>query len=116
MPAPLSREIRSLIASSIRFGIGRNKIARTLGISAGFVTKVAREEGLHFSNDWMTTTATEAHQVDCELARLERQEELLGEYMALPQTSRLRDGKETRRSKKLSYALYDLDRHTKRRT
>lgn len=116
MGIPLSPQLRQDVADDIRAGeLSRNAIARKHHISAGSVTNIARAEGLWFENDWMTAVGTEAHRVDCEIARLEREGALLDQYMALTVTNRLRDGQETRAAKKLSYALYNIDRHHSRR-
>lgn len=114
-PTPLTPEQRAAVADDIRAGMGRNAIARKHRISTGSVSNIARDEGLHFERDWVTVAGTEAHRIDCELARLERREALLDEYMALTTTSRLRDGRETRAAKKLGYALYNIDRHHSQR-
>lgn len=114
MTAPLSPEKRAAIVHDIRFTIpklGRNAIARKHGVAAGTVTKIARAEGLWFDNDWITQAGSEAHRVDCALARMNREDELLDQYLALPQTCRQRDGKETRAHRRLSYALYNVNRH-----
>lgn len=63
----------------------------------------------------MTLTGTEAHRLDCATARLEREEQLLDEYTALTTTIRQRDGHETRRARRLSYALYNIHRHHDRK-
>lgn len=70
MPAPLDPAKRAAIADAIRAGgMSRNAIARALGVSAGMVSKVAREleeagqvdTAFDRSN---TETATRAAQVD----------------------------------------------------
>lgn len=111
MPAPLPRETRGAIADDIRAGLGRNAIARKHSVSAGTVTNIARSEELWFANDWMTMTGTEAHRVDAEAARMKREDELIDRLLALPQTTRQRDGRETKAYRRISYALYDVKRH-----
>lgn len=111
MPTPLSPIIRRTVADDIRAGLGRNVIARKHHISPGSVTNIARAEGLWFENDWMTTVGSDAHRSDCEHARLKREAELTNELLSLPQTSRQRDGRETKAHRRLSYKLYDLQRH-----
>lgn len=112
MPAPLSKQTRDAVLQDLTAGeLGRNAIARKHHVSAGYVTKIAREEGHWFDNDWRTSTGTEAHRIDCAAARLDREEQLMHDLLALPQTNRQRDGKETRAHKRLSYKLYDNNRH-----
>lgn len=112
MPALLAPETRRAIADDIRYGeLGRNAIARKHHVAAGTVTNIARHEGLWFGDDWRTGIGTHAHRVDCELKRLEREAELMNDLLALPQTTRQRDGRETKAHRRLRYQLYDLDRH-----
>lgn len=59
----------------------------------------------------MTASGSEAHRVDCATARVEREAELIGELMALPQMTRQRDGRATKAHRRLSDKLYDLHRH-----
>lgn len=115
-PAPLDPELRRRIGDYIAMHVaGRNELARRHGVSAGMVSKIARERGLYFDDDGRTTTATEAHRVDAELKRLEREDKLLTAYLLHEPTIRHRDGLETKTSRRerarLSYALYDLKRH-----
>lgn len=112
MPAPLPQTTRDAVADDIRAGcLGRNAIARKHGISAGVVTKIARANEFWFPNDWQTMAGARARQIDLEAARLEREDELLNELLSLPQTTRQRDGRETKAYRRLSYKLYDLQRH-----
>lgn len=112
MPKPLAAERRAAIAEDIRAGeLGRNAIARKHHVAAGTVTNIARDEDLWFPNDWRTTTGSEAHRADRAMQRIQREAELLDELLALPQTSRQRDGRETKAHRRLSYKLYDLQRH-----
>jgi hypothetical protein len=113
-PMPLSQQTRDAVEADIRAGLGRNAIARAHGISAGSVTNIARSAGLWFDNDWRTTTATEAHRIDAAAARLDREEQLWNAYLN-HQARYTADGRETKGSarerERLSYKLYDLDRH-----
>ncbi|MFF2275985.1 hypothetical protein [Agromyces sp. NPDC058126] len=113
MPKRLPRpgSTHDAVADAIRAGEGRNQIARSFGVSSGSVSKIAREYRLSFDDDWRTATATEAHRVDAALARLTREEELIGELLHLPQTTRQRDGKATKAYRRISYQLYDIHRH-----
>ena len=111
MPAPLPAGIRSLVASNIRNGLGCNEIARGLGISPGTVSRIARHEELHFAAASKTRAAAESRRHHAAIARIDREHELLNELMSLPQTTRQRDGRDTRRFRKIDRALRDLDRH-----
>jgi hypothetical protein len=111
-PVPLDPDLRRRIGDDIAMHVaGRNELARRYGVSPGVVSKIARERGLYFENDWQTTTATECRRVDQELRRLEREEELETELLELRPAFRLRDGRETKARRRLSYALYDVNRH-----
>lgn len=114
MPAPLPRNQREAIAQDIRAGMGRNAVARKHGVSAGTVTKIARTKGLFFERCTQTAVASRARSIDCAAARVDREEALLQQYLALPRTFRLRDGRETRAARRLSYKLYDINRHHSR--
>lgn len=111
MPAPLSRERREAIADDIRAGIGCNQTARNHHVAPSTVSGIAREHGLHFDDEWMTTTAVTCRRNYAELDRMEREDDLIEELLALPQTSRARDGRETKAHRRLTYALYDVNRH-----
>lgn len=112
MPKPLPPELRAAIIEDIGVRrLGRNEIARKHSVSPGVVTKIARAEHLHFENDWRTHVGATAHRLDCEFKRIEREDELLREVLELPQTTRRRDGRETKAYRRLSYKLYDLQRH-----
>jgi len=102
--------VRQEIADEIVSGAGRNELARRHGVSPGLVSKIARERGLWFARCVNTAVATHALQVDLRAARSERDEALFDEYLALERTQRP-DGRETRTAKRLSYALYNVDRH-----
>jgi hypothetical protein len=54
--------------------------------------------------------AVSARQLDLWAARAKRESELLDQYMALTRTV-CRNGMPTKEEKRLSYALYDVDRH-----
>lgn len=115
-PVPLDPDLRRSIGDDIAMRVAcRNELARRYGVSPGVVSKVARERGLYFEGDWQTTTATEAHRADAELARLDREEAIWAAIMNRQPTYRYRDGRETRASRKegrrLNRALYDLRRH-----
>lgn len=92
----------------MRAGLGRNAIARKRGISPGSVSNIAREIHHSFERCVDTATATEAHQIDMAFARVQRAEQAWTTYLATP--ARRRDGRETRRARKASYQLYDIDR------
>lgn len=111
MPKPLAHEQRTAIADDIRAGMGCNAIARKHGVSPSTVSKIARSEELHFPDDWKTTIAAENRRYHAELQRIQREESLLNDLLALPQPTRARDGRETKAYRRLSYALYNLHRH-----
>lgn len=112
MPAPLATAVRQAIIEDIGVRrLGRNEIARKHSVSPGVVTKIARAEHLYFENDWKTQVGSAAHRLDCELKRVQRENELLDDIMELPVTSLQRDGRETKAYRRLSYKLYDLQRH-----
>ena len=87
-------------------------MARRHGVSPGLVSKIARERGLFFEKSVNTAVATQAHQIDMWAARAEREDEILQKYLALPTTQRP-DGTPTRKEKRLFYALYNVNRHSK---
>ena len=107
---PISPELRQRIGDDISVGFGRNEIAKRYFVSPGLVSKIARERGLGFRNAWMVGDAVHARQIDLWAARVQREGELLDQYMALPTTID-RAGKRTRAEKRLSYALYNVNRH-----
>ncbi|UOE43084.1 hypothetical protein [Agromyces larvae] len=107
---PLSRALREAVADAIRDGGGRNATARQFGISPGSVTNIAREFHLWFENDWQTTTTAEAHRIGAAVARLEKEDQLINQLLTTS-TIRLRDGRETKAHRRISYALYNLRRH-----
>jgi hypothetical protein len=109
-PEPISPRLRQEIADEIISGAGRNELARRYGVSPGLVSKVARERGLWFDRCVNTATATHARQVDQWSVRVDREAELFDEHLALERMHRP-DGKETRKAKRLSYALYNINRH-----
>jgi transposase-like protein len=111
-PSPIPAETRRRIASRISMGAGRNQIAREFGISTGVVSKIARENRLYFENTGAASVATQARQIDQWAARVDREDELLRAYLALTKTQR-DDGTPTREEKRLSYALYNVNRHHK---
>lgn len=110
MPAPLDPMVRAAIVWDMRAGAGCNQIALQRGVSPGTVSKIARQEGHFFKRAVHTATAARAHQIDCAAARLEKEIELTRQYLTSPGTRR-RDGRETKASRRLSYQLYNLDRH-----
>jgi transposase-like protein len=105
-PTPLGTSLRNLIGNEIAMGTGRNELARKHGVSPGIVSKIARERGLGFRNVNMTALATHARQVDQWAARMDREDELLDQYLALTDTQH-----GTRAETRLIYALYDVRRH-----
>lgn len=113
MPAPLPHDVRQRVADAIRAGRGRNEIARTEGISTGAVTKIAETERLTFTHP-APTVATRARQVDSELARLRREQRLLEAALSAQPTRQ--NGRPTKTWERLSYAMYNNDRHATGRT
>jgi hypothetical protein len=114
MTTPIPPEKRAAMVPDMRLtflNLGRNEIARRHGVSPGIVSKIAREEHHYFERATQTAEATAARRADCEVRRSERENQLLDDYLALPATTRLRDGRETRAARLLSYQLYDLHRH-----
>ena len=111
MPAPLSPTRRAAIVDDIRAGHGCNATARKHHVSPSTVSGIARHEGLFFDNDHMTALAAENRRWHAARARDAREGELLDQLLALPQTTRQRDGRETKAYRRLSYSLYDLHRH-----
>ena len=111
MAAPLNRETRNAIADDIRAGLGCNATARKHHVSPGTVSKIARHEGLWFERNTQTALAASNRRADCLVARAQREAKLIDELMALPQTTRQRDGRETNGFRRISYKLYDLQRH-----
>lgn len=107
-PQPISPAKRQYIANRIRFGAGRNAIARTEGVSPGVVSKIARENGLLFA-DTKTINATTARQIDQFAIRVERVNEIFDKYFALETTIKP-NGTPTRTERRLRYALYNADR------
>ncbi|GAA3736310.1 hypothetical protein GCM10022239_10250 [Leifsonia bigeumensis] len=107
---PISQELRQRIGDDIFVGFGRNEIARRYKVSPGLVSKVARERGLSFKNTWKVGTAVRAPQIDQWVARVERQDELMEQYFHLPNPMRP-NGEPSRAEKRLSYALYNVNRH-----
>ncbi|MCE7483086.1 hypothetical protein AB0301_08760 [Microbacterium profundi] len=75
------------------------------------MSKIARHEGLWFERNTQTALAASNRRADCVVARARREDELVGELMALPQTTRQRDGRDTKAFRRVSYKLYDLGRH-----
>jgi hypothetical protein len=100
----IDAELRRRIGDGIGMGLGRNELARRHGVSPGLVSKIARERGLWFENCTMTATATQAQQIDQWAKRADREDELLHKYLAL-------DNTDSRKARKLSYALYNVSRH-----
>lgn len=110
MPAALSLERRAAIADDIRAGEGCNAIARKHHVSPSTVSGIARANELYFEDDWMTRAAASSRPYYAELARFEREDALINELLSV-QTARARDGRETKAYRRISYALYDLQRH-----
>lgn len=113
MPAPLPLERRQAIAEDIRAGIGRNAIARKHQVSPSTVTGIARDEQLHFPDDWMTTRASLSRQHHAADARAQREARLIQDLL-VTQGTRTRDGRETKAHRRITYALYDNNRHHSR--
>lgn len=109
-PLPLPQSTRDEVVRRIHAGEGRNAIARALGISPGSVTNIAQAHGLWFERSAWTAEATTARQIDQWVARIDREEDLLNQYLAL-KTTMNRARKPTRAEKRLSYALYNTRRH-----
>lgn len=114
-PTPLTPEQRAAVADDIRAGMGRNAIARKHGISAGSVTNIARAEHLWFDRCTQTALASLNRSADLYRERVNREIQLWEQLLALPQTTRLRDGKETRAYRRLNRELDNLHRHAKPR-
>ena len=77
MTTPLDRD--KLAAEVTRLhadGNGRNEIARQLGISNGYVTKLARQAGLAFDRE-STKAALEARSIDLAAERIRLAEKML---------------------------------------
>ena len=110
-PIPLSQQTRDAVEADVAAGIGCNAIARAHGISPSSVSTIAHQAGLWFQNDHMTTLAAENRRWQATRARLAREGELVEELPQLPDTSRARDGRETKAYRRLSYALYNVNRH-----
>ncbi|TFC78151.1 hypothetical protein E3O45_05930 [Cryobacterium sp. TMS1-20-1] len=111
-PVPIPIDMRRRIAGRIGMGAGRNQIAREFGISTGVVSKIAREYRLYFENTGAASVATQARQIDQWAVRVDREDELLQAYLALTRTQRP-NGQMTRTEKRLSYAIYNVNRHHK---
>jgi transposase-like protein len=111
-PTPIPAETRRRIASRISMGAGRNEIAREFGVSTGVVSKIARENRLFFENTGAASVATQARQIDQWAVRVDREDELLRAYLALTRLQRP-NGDMTREEKRISYALYNINRHHK---
>lgn len=105
---PIPAALRKAILADVRGGIyGRNTIARVHGVSAGTVSNIARAAGAFFPRCVDTAAATRARKIDLALARVEREAKLWETYLGTPPRI---DGGEPRRSRRASYALYDLHR------
>lgn len=111
MPAPLPAEQRQAISDDIRAGLGCNATARKHHVSPSTVSGIARDEHLSFGEDWKTVAAVSALVADAGAARAEREALLIQELLTLAQAVRARDGRETKAHRRLSYRLYDLNRH-----
>ena len=85
----------------IEGGSGRNELARMYGLSAGVISKIAREHHLLFSKSGVTIPATHARMIDQWAARTDRENDLLNEYLGLTTTMRP-DGSPTRQERRLS--------------
>lgn len=104
--------LRQQIGDEIAVGFGRNEIARRHGVSPGLVSKIARERGLAFRNTHMVDTAITARQIDLWKQRVQKAEALEAEQeRLLASKDPLHAHEPTRRERKLSYAIYNLDRH-----
>lgn len=114
-PLRIPDQLRNQIGDEIAVGFGRNDIARRHGVSPGLVSKIARERGLGFRNAWMVDTAVHARQIDLWKQRVEKAEELDRDHFAIIKSLASRNPekahKTSRREKKITYAIYDLDRH-----
>lgn len=75
-PRPVTDETRASVERLFGQGLGRNDIARELGIAAGTVTKIAQAAGLSFDRK-LTALATAARQVDLAADRAELEKMLL---------------------------------------
>ncbi len=107
---PIDQELRRRIGDDIAVGHGRNEIARRYRVSPGLVSKIAGERKLWFAKCTQTAPAVQARQIDAWAARIDREAELEAklDQLARPYNH---DGTPTRQHKKLTYALYNLNRH-----
>ncbi|MEZ3155822.1 hypothetical protein AB1K56_02750 [Microbacterium sp. BWR-S6Y] len=87
-------------------GLGRNAIAREVGVSGSSVSRVARDAGVTFSGAAMTAAATACGRVDAAVVRAQRERELLA-----AQSLAIAAG-QARRVRRLERKLADLHRHT----
>jgi len=80
------------------------------------VTKIAREFGIYFPGAEMTDAATAARQIDHAAARLMKAEQIEAALNRV-ELKRALTGRDTPtvKEKRLSYALYNVDRHHDRR-
>jgi hypothetical protein len=75
---PLSDEKRERGIDLIRQGMGRNAVAREIGVSSQTVSALAKKAGLSFDRT-ATAQATEARKVDAKARRLALGNALLGD-------------------------------------
>jgi hypothetical protein len=111
-PTPVPAKTRREIAMRIESGDGRNELARQYGLSTGVISKIAREHHLLFAKTGVAIAATQARMIDQWAARTDREDELLSEYLGLETTMRP-DGSASRKEQRLSYALYNVNRHSR---
>ena len=104
--ARLDGSARQLIAA----GLGRNEVVRRRQVSTGMVSKIARERGLWFERCTQVATASAARQIDMWAARVDREAELEARLDKLEVKQMFHD-QPSRKRNRLSYALYNLERH-----
>lgn len=104
-PEPLAAAVVERVESLLASGLGRNAIAREVGVSGSSVSKVARAAGVTFAGAAMTATATACRRVDAATVRLQRERELL-----TAQSVALSAG-QAGRVRRIERQLHDLHRH-----
>ncbi len=84
MPSPSSipDDVRAKVVALHKAGKGRNEIARTLGISAGSVTAIAKKAEIAFDRT-DTAAAVEARRIDLAQMRADLEHDLLTDAQAI---------------------------------
>lgn len=81
-PGKTSHAIEERVAELHASGLGRNSIARELGIAAATVTRICQERGLLFDRA-ATRQALAARRIDCAALRTELEQQLLEDAQRL---------------------------------